>query len=162
MGLWIKMVRERLGIGVDHAECEDCRSSSQGSCALALDREGNRRERRRKVGAYVHGEDAAWDQLSVLSNGKVPGFYSHEIVEGELQDQSAFCTHLEATNDTLIGCALCDSHVSDSTRSPLPSGWLWILTKWDASGLSTAYEAGTSSRVSGLQRQCSCLPARVC
>lgn len=54
----------------------------------------------------MHGENTSWDQLSVLSNGKVPRFYSHEIVEGELQDQSAFCTHLDVTNDTLIGYAL--------------------------------------------------------
>lgn len=51
----------------------------------------------------MHGENTSWDQLSVLSNGKVPRFYSHEIVKGELQDQSAFCTHLDVTNDTLIG-----------------------------------------------------------
>lgn len=38
----------------------------------------------------------------------MPCFYSHEIIKGELQDQSAFCTYLEATNNTLICLALCE------------------------------------------------------
>lgn len=59
----------------------------------------------------MHGENTSWDQLSVLSNGKVPRFYSHEIVKGELQDQSAFCTHLDETNDTLIGYAPGERHI---------------------------------------------------
>ena len=85
----------------------------------------------------MHGQNASWDQLSVLSNGKVPRFYSHKIIKGELQDQSAFCTHLEVTNDTLICCACCECQISlnyiSATQPGLPD-YPWLALDLDNRG----------------------------
>lgn len=43
---------------------------------------------------YVHGEDAAWDELPVLPDGEVPRLDPHQVVEGELQDQTTLRANL--------------------------------------------------------------------
>lgn len=58
----------------------------------------------------------------------MPRFYSHEVVKGELQNQSAFCTHLEGTNRGLNGYAFGDRdvfviHMSATQRGLPDSSW---------------------------------------
>lgn len=44
---------------------------------------------------HVHGQDAAGNELSVLSDGKVPRLDPHQVIEGKLQYQTTLCTNLD-------------------------------------------------------------------
>lgn len=43
---------------------------------------------------HMHGENAPWDKFPILSDVEVPRLDPHQIIEGELQNQPALCTHL--------------------------------------------------------------------
>lgn len=43
----------------------------------------------------MHGQYAAGDELAVLSDTEVPGFYPHHVVKHELQVQASLYTHLK-------------------------------------------------------------------
>ena len=48
----------------------------------------------------LHGDDAAWYQLAVLSCREVPRSYSHQIVECELENESTFTKNLKQQNSS--------------------------------------------------------------
>lgn len=86
----------------------------------------------------------------------MPCFYSHEIIKGELQDQSAFCTHLEATNNTLVGCALCECHIfvthASATQQGLPD-CPWAALDLSKDGTQVLYPWHCETSVSPRIRQ---------
>ena len=58
------------------------------------------------TGTNLHADDRAWDQLPVLSNGKVPGSDPHQVIKCELQQQATLSDDLCAWRiHTVLGYA---------------------------------------------------------
>ena len=49
----------------------------------------------------LHGDDAAWYQLAMLTCREVPRSYSHQVVECKLKDQPTFTENLEQNNSLI-------------------------------------------------------------
>lgn len=80
----------------------------------------------------MHGQDAAGDELSVLPDGKVPRLDPHQVIEGELQYQTALCTNLD-TDHMVSGRPLSSSaRLSPKQAGRRPSadseGRIWNLS----------------------------------
>lgn len=68
----------------------------------------------------MHGQDAAGDQFTVLSDAEVPRLYPHHLIKHELQVQTAFHTHLHSCEGVYNGNGKNSTRKGKGLKAPPP------------------------------------------